>query len=263
MPKPRGSGSTRRLSSDSPPSKPSAARPSRSIDPLFEDWSEFLRLLTRHRVRFLLIGGHAVSIHARPRHTEDLDVLIDASKANARRVRAALDDFGFGDVAPSIELLSTPSKVFMLGRQPYRIDLLTKIDGVSFREAWTGHLELELGGLTIPVIGRAALIRNKLASGPEGSRRPRDARRAPTSTALTTRTAWRWKEGRASTDKLEAQHTCGAELRERRSPRRCWRLPRLHRRAEHPEAGLELVVFAVPEPDRFSLCERLVASAFS
>jgi O-acetyl-ADP-ribose deacetylase (regulator of RNase III) len=32
---------------------------------------------------------------------------------------------------------------------------------------------------------------------------------------------------------------------------------------ESPEAGIELVVFAVPEPDRFTLCERLVASAMS
>lgn len=136
---------------------------------MFEDWSEFLRLLTRHRVRFLLVGGHAVSIHARPRHTEDLDLLIGTSKVNARRVRAALVDFGFGAVSPSLELLATPSKVFMLGRRPYRIDLLTTIDGVAFIDAWRSRVEVELGGLTIPVIGREALVRSKLAAG-----RPKD-----------------------------------------------------------------------------------------
>jgi len=128
-----------------------------------------LRLLTHHRVRFLLIGGHAISIHARPRHTEDLDLLIEPTRANAGRVLATLADFGFGDVAPAAELLSRPEKVFMLGRRPYRIDLLTRIDGVTFRQAWRNHLKVPLAGVQVPVIGRAALIRNKLAAG-----RPKD-----------------------------------------------------------------------------------------
>jgi len=139
------------------------------MDTLFEEWSAFLKLLTRHRVRFLLIGGHAVSLHARPRHTEDLDLFVDATKANGARVLAALADFGFASVAPPLELLSRPQKVFMLGRRPYRIDLLTKIDGVSFKEAWADRVVVELAGLAIPVIGKSALKRNKLASG-----RPKD-----------------------------------------------------------------------------------------
>jgi hypothetical protein len=40
------------------------------------DWSEFLRLLISHRVRFVLVGGHAVAGHGEPRLTEDLDVFI-------------------------------------------------------------------------------------------------------------------------------------------------------------------------------------------
>jgi hypothetical protein len=57
----------------------------------------------------------------------------------------------------------------MLGRLPYRIDLLTRIDGVSFREAWRGRLEIDIGGQELPVIGRRELIKNKLRAG-----RPKD-----------------------------------------------------------------------------------------
>lgn len=139
------------------------------MEPLFRDWNEFLQLLTRHRVRFVLVGGHAIAVHARPRHTEDLDVFVDPTPANARRLRAALVDFGFGNDAPDVETLATPGKVFMLGRTPYRIDVLTGIDGVTFAEAWKSRVSIQLTDNVVQVIGRSALMANKLAAG-----RPKD-----------------------------------------------------------------------------------------
>jgi hypothetical protein len=58
------------------------------------DWSEFLSILKRHGVRFLLVGAHALAAHGRPRATQDLDVLIAPTPANARRVAAALAELG-------------------------------------------------------------------------------------------------------------------------------------------------------------------------
>jgi hypothetical protein len=66
---------------------------------LNRDWSEFLCALIARRVRFVLVGGHAVAAHGEPRLTENLDVLVEPVLANARRLREALVDFGFGDVA--------------------------------------------------------------------------------------------------------------------------------------------------------------------
>lgn len=139
------------------------------MESLSTDWREFLELLLSHRVKFLLIGGHALAVHARPRFTEDLDVFVEASTANARRLLRVLDDFGFGAVAPPEEDLAIAGKVFMLGEKPYRIDILTKISGVQFDEAWQAHVPLDLEIGRIPVIGRASLIKNKLAAG-----RPKD-----------------------------------------------------------------------------------------
>ena len=65
---------------------------------LTTDWREFLSLLISHRVKFVVVGGHAVAVHARARTTEDLDVFVEASLANARRLRAVLVEFGFGEV---------------------------------------------------------------------------------------------------------------------------------------------------------------------
>ena len=134
---------------------------------LGRDWSEFLSALISRRVKFVLVGGHAVAAHGEPRLTEDLDVFVEPSEENGERIRAALVDFGFGDAAPLATELATPGKVWMLGRKPQRIDILTQISGVTFQEAWEGRAELTFAVKPLFVIGREELIRNKRASGRE------------------------------------------------------------------------------------------------
>lgn len=110
-----------------------------------------------------------MAVHGEPRLTEDLDVLIEPTIENGERVRRALEAFGFGALAPPAEDFAKPRKVFMLGRKPRRIDLLTTIDGVDFERAARDHLIVLLGGARVPVIAREPLIINKRASG-----RPKD-----------------------------------------------------------------------------------------
>ena len=132
---------------------------------LNRDWTEFLCALIVRRVRFVLVGGHAVAGHGEPRLTEDLDVFVEPTLANGRRLRAALLDFGFGEGVPPATVLAANDKVFMLGRKPNRIDILTGIDGVSFADAWSSRVEAEFEAAPLYVIGRDALLINKRASG--------------------------------------------------------------------------------------------------
>jgi hypothetical protein len=113
----------------------------------------------------VLVGGHAVAGHGEPRLTEDLDVFVDDSQKNASRLRAALIEFGLGDAAPTEAALLERGKIWMIGRKPRRIDILTEIDGVNFEECWMGHTEAEFDPQPLPVIGRVELIKNKRASG--------------------------------------------------------------------------------------------------
>jgi Nucleotidyl transferase AbiEii toxin, Type IV TA system len=131
---------------------------------LSRDWTEFLSVLIARRVRFVLVGGHAVAGHGEPRLTEDLDLFVEPTTANAKRLREALEDFGFGAVAPDVEELATPDKIFMLGRKPWRIDILTGIDGVTFREVWSTKVEADFAVSPLFVIGREALLANKRAA---------------------------------------------------------------------------------------------------
>ncbi len=129
------------------------------------DWSEFLSLLSRHRVKFLLIGAHAVAVHGRPRATLDLDVFVEPSLRNARRLGAALADFGFAESAAQWRHLAEPDRMIRLGREPLRIDILNQISGVTFKTAWKHRISGELDGQRLDVIGLRDLRRNKRASG--------------------------------------------------------------------------------------------------
>lgn len=133
------------------------------------DFSALFACFAAHRVRYLVVGGHAGAFHAKPRFTKDIDVWLETTPANARRVLAALDEFGFGQVGLREEDFTTPDMVVQLGVAPNRIDLLTAIDGVEFAEAWEGRVEGAFGDQRVSYLGRRELVRNKTASG-----RPQD-----------------------------------------------------------------------------------------
>ncbi len=129
--------------SGSPSSKRSAKRSSRStVVPFPNEWSEFIGLLSSHRVRFLIVGAHALAVLGRIRATKDLDLLVEPTLANARRVCAALAEFGFTALAEQAREFATPDRMATLGVEPLRIDVMTSISGVGFAEAWRGRVEV-------------------------------------------------------------------------------------------------------------------------
>ena len=134
---------------------------------LTKDFKDLLRLLNANAVDYLLIGGHAFGVQAEPRTTKDLDIFIRSDPENARAVFRALAQFGapLGAISEAYFMDGTTLQV---GVPPDRIDILQKIDGVTFEEAWTNRVGGNLDG-EVPafVISRDDLIRNKLASGRE------------------------------------------------------------------------------------------------
>ncbi|KAF0166284.1 MAG: hypothetical protein FD157_903 [Rhodocyclaceae bacterium] len=110
-----------------------------------------------------------MALHGWPRHTGDLDIWIRRSPENAERLMVALSEFGFGDVGLSQQDFELRENVVQLGYPPFRIDLLTDIDGVEFDAAWPNRETTIHDGLTIHFVGLADLKANKRASG-----RPRD-----------------------------------------------------------------------------------------
>lgn len=139
------------------------------------DIQEFIRLLHTHRVQYVIAGGEAVIHYGYARLTGDVDFFYNAHPSNTERLFQALIAFWDGSI-PGIHSaveLQAPGLILQFGRPPNRIDLLNKIDGITFDETWPSRREVLMvsptGETPLYYIGLRPLIINKQASG-----RPKD-----------------------------------------------------------------------------------------
>jgi len=139
------------------------------------DIREFIRLLHRHQVRYVVVGGEAVIYYGHARLTGDIDFFYDLAADNAEALFQALLEFWSGTI-PGMEKpeeLQEAGIIFQFGRPPNRIDLLNRVDGITFTEAWMTRTSVVVEDLPEDVrlhyVGRDNLIRNKTAAG-----RPKD-----------------------------------------------------------------------------------------
>jgi hypothetical protein len=133
--------------------------------PFPEDWRQFIESLNSSGVEYLVVGAVALAYHGFPRYTGDLDVLIRNSPDNAKRLEAALAEFGMAGLGLKAADFVGSYRVVQLGVAPNRIDLLTSLTGLTFEEAWVNRIETALEGTRVNFIGRDALIRNKRLTG--------------------------------------------------------------------------------------------------
>ena len=139
---------------------------------MFDDFKELLSIFHAHGVKYLIVGGYAVSFHAQPRATKDIDLLIKPDAENSKAVYAALAKFGAPLEGLTAEDFSDRGKFFRMGREPIMVDILPEIDGIDFDRAWEKRVEsvIDLGsGLTAFFISGPDLVTAKLAAG-----RPQD-----------------------------------------------------------------------------------------
>lgn len=136
---------------------------------LHQDFRDLLSVFDERQVKYLLIGGYAVSFHSRPRYTKDIDLWIAAEPENFRRVYEALAIFG----APRhvLEALRTlrPDEILYMGNPPVRVDILQNVSGAEFGEAFQRRVDTEWDGVRVSIIGLDDLIAAKRAAG-----RPQD-----------------------------------------------------------------------------------------
>ena len=134
-----------------------------------EDFRDLLIELHDAGAEFVVLGGHAVAYHGHPRATKDLDVLVRATAANAARVYKALASFGapLGLFEVAEADFATYDGVLQIGLPPRRIDILNRADGIAFDEAIDAQESFEVEGRRIPIIGLAALLKNKRAAARE------------------------------------------------------------------------------------------------
>ena len=130
-----------------------------------QDFKEFIQLLNKHNVHYLVVGGYAVAAYGYPRYTGDIDFWIRIKPENAKNIINALIEFGFGSLDIDEEDFLKPDFVVQLGFPPNRIDILTGISGLNFDECWNEKKIIEVHGEAINFIGLSHLKINKKSSG--------------------------------------------------------------------------------------------------
>lgn len=137
---------------------------------MFQDFKELLSAFNAHGVKYLIVGGYAVSFHAQPRATKDMDVLIGPDPENAKAAHAALASFGAPVADVTASDLADPEGFFRMGTPPVMVDIMPRISGVDFEAAWQRRVETVVDEkLAVPFISRDDLVAAKLSSG-----RPQD-----------------------------------------------------------------------------------------
>ena len=125
------------------------------------DFEELLRLLEENAVEYMIVGGYAVAFHGYARFTKDVDVFFRSEDDNIARLRKALVDFGFAEKDLPVDAFATTGNIVTFGVFPTRVDLLNRIDGVEFDEAYGRAVRGAYAGVEVNFIGREDLIRNK------------------------------------------------------------------------------------------------------
>ena len=125
---------------------------------------EFIRLLNTHNVRYLVIGGYAVRYHGCLRPASDLDVLVDRSAENSKRLRDAVIELLGYEPKFTVEELARPKKQISLKQQDYRIDVLTSIEGLNFDNAYDQRITERIAELPVSMISKQHLVESKKLS---------------------------------------------------------------------------------------------------
>ena len=137
---------------------------------LNSDYKDMLQILLDNGVKFLLVGAYAMGAHGYPRATGDIDIWVEPTAENSALVYSSMAAFG----APLHEIDETTftisDVIFQIGVAPRRIDIITKISGVEFEDAYQNRQIVEIEGLSVPILSLEDLIKNKRASGRDKDR---------------------------------------------------------------------------------------------
>jgi hypothetical protein len=130
-----------------------------------KDFKEFIGLLNKNHVKYLVVGGYALAFHGYPRYTKDIDFWVWTDKKNAENIIKTLHDFGFSSLDIKEEDFMSPGYVVQLGQPPSRIDLLTSVTGLEFEDCYAAKVHINIQGSEIDFIDLENFKKNKKAVG--------------------------------------------------------------------------------------------------
>jgi predicted nucleotidyltransferase len=132
---------------------------------LDKDFKEFIELLNAHDVQYLVIGEYAVNFHGYPRYTKNIDFWLWMTDENIEKLLQVIKSFGFGSLGLDKNDSSDADNIIQLGYEPYRIDLLTDVNGVDFQECYNRRIDGEIETVKVKFLSIDDLIVAKKNAG--------------------------------------------------------------------------------------------------
>jgi hypothetical protein len=131
-----------------------------------KDFQEFIFFLNKRDVRYILVGGYAVILHGYQRTTGDLDIWIERTAKNYIKLTQAFHDFGLSlfDMTKSQFLHNAKIDVFSFGMSPVAIDIMVKVKGLKFSEAYKESEFKNVEGIHVRYLNLKHLIKAKKSS---------------------------------------------------------------------------------------------------
>ncbi len=130
-----------------------------------QNFTDFIQLLERDQVKYVLVGGLAVLMNGHFRTTKDMDIFYLGTLDNCESLKRVINEFGFGYLRLTVADLMDKSAFIKLGKEPQRIDLFCDLPGVQFDEVHQMAFDYKEEGFLVKVIHINHLIQNKKAVG--------------------------------------------------------------------------------------------------
>ena len=135
------------------------------------DFRDFILALNKCEVEYIVVGGYSVILHGYSRTTGDLDIWVNKTNTNYKKLVTAFSRFGLAIFDMTEEnFLSNPNiDVFSFGKPPVSIDIITDVKGLEFDACFPNATFVEVDKLKVRLIEYRDLVKAKKASG-----RPKD-----------------------------------------------------------------------------------------
>ena len=116
-------------------------------------------------VKYLVVGAYARIYYTEPRYTKDIDIWVEPTLRNARKLWKALASFGAPLENVHVKDFACEELVYQIGVEPNRIDIMMGVPGLKFPGAWRNRVKTTYGGQEISILSRNDLIKAKRVSG--------------------------------------------------------------------------------------------------
>ena len=131
-----------------------------------EHFRDFIQALNNSDVDYVLVGGMAVILHGYVRSTGDMDIWINPTQSNYKKLVKAFHEFGMPVFDMTEENFTGDEfDVWGFGVSPVKIEIMTAVKGLKFDETFNLAQYYDDNGLSVRFIHINHLIQAKKSAG--------------------------------------------------------------------------------------------------